>query len=550
MEKFIINPEREPKFMIISVSNLELTLGSKILIKEGNFVINKNDKIALIGRNGSGKSTLIDLIYRLYSRQEIIKDLEYRGKINFDPEIKISLLPQEVKFNFQGTVEEYLKVSSGEYGRIFERYKELSSKAEKESFSEQEVKEYSEIIEKMNFFNLWNFEARKKRILERLGLNEEVLKRDIQTLSGGESTKVALVGVLLSDANFWILDEPTNNLDEEGINLLLEELRKFKGAVLIVTHDRRLLNVIGRILEIDEETKKIRVWGGNYEFYKTKKEEEFQARVRKYEEQEEKKRKLRKELERLKQQAQRFEEISRDAFYRGKGAKLAKRAKVMEERIERELEELTEPKPPERPKFPTAELEPKKGNLIKIKNLSYYFDKNIIFSNINLDIEAGDRIWIKGPTGSGKTTLLKCIIGEIKPQDGEVKIREGLRIGYLPQTPEIKDKKQKVKDYLQENFNLTEGDVKKILGKMKISGVLNLPIGELSIGEIRRLQIAAILFKGADLLILDEPTNHLDIHTVEELVETLKEYKGTVVFTSHDLSFVQDLNPNKQLVLG
>jgi ATPase subunit of ABC transporter with duplicated ATPase domains len=169
---------------------------------------------------------------------------------------------------------------------------------------------------------------------------------------------------------------------------------------------------------------------------------------------------------------------------------------------------------------------------------------------MNLDIEAGDRIWLKGPIGSGKTTLLKCIIGEIETQDGEVKIREGLKIGYLSQTPMIKDKKQKVKDYLQENFNLIEGDVKKILGKMKISDVLNLPIGELSIGEIRRLQIAAILFKSADLLILDEPTNHLDIYTVEELVEALKKYKGTIIFTSHDLSFVQDLNPNKQLVLG
>jgi ATPase subunit of ABC transporter with duplicated ATPase domains len=536
--------------MVISVSNLELIIGNKTLIREGFFTLNKGDKIALIGRNGSGKSSLIELIYGLYSKKETLKNLEYRGKINFGPEIKIAFLPQEVKFSFRGAVKDYIRTSGGKYAEIFERYKELSSRMQSGDLSQQEIEEYGEIIEKMKFFDLWDFEDRKKKILEKLGLTEEVLKRDVQTLSGGESTKIALAGVLLSDANFWILDEPTNNLDEEGVNLLFEELEKFKGTVLIITHDRRLLNILGRILEIDEETKKIRVWGGNYEFYKTKREEEFQSRMRKYEEQEAKRKRLEEELRNLKQQAQQFERISKNAFQRARGAKLAKRAKSMEIRIERELQKLTEPQPPQRPKFLLKEIKPIKGNLIRVENLSYFLGEKNIFTNLNFDVDANQRIWIRGPIGSGKTTLLKCIVGEFEPSSGKVKIREGLKIGYLPQTPIIKDKKQKVKDYLEENFDLTEYDIRKILKTIKMEEIFNIFVGNLSVGEIRKLQIGALLFKGPDILILDEPTNHLDIYTIEELVEALKQYKGTIIFTSHDLSFVNDLNPNKQIICG
>jgi ATPase subunit of ABC transporter with duplicated ATPase domains len=270
--------------------------------------------------------------------------------------------------------------------------------------NENEAIEYQEILEKMTKLNLWNFDYRREKILKRLKLNNEILNRNIQTISGGESTKIALAGVLLSDANFWILDEPTNNLDINSINLLLEELRSFSGSVLIITHDRRILNSLEKIIEIDEETKTIRIWGGNYTFYKNKKQEEFEARIRKYEEQERKKKQLEEELKRLKQEAHRFESISRDAFQRARGAKLAKRAKAMEERIMRELQKLTEPKPPERPAFPikTIETETRKKILLKINNLSCKFKDKVLFENLNFTVEKGDRILISGEVGLEK----------------------------------------------------------------------------------------------------------------------------------------------------
>jgi len=540
-------PERLSKEML-GVSNFEIEVGHKILIKEGNFSIGLGEKVGFIGRNGSGKSTLVKLIQEKYFKLEPEEKINFKGKINLNPELKMSILPQEVKLSFEGTILEYLDYCGGEYSKVFNRYMELKNK---QDLNENEAIEYQEVLEKMTELNLWNFAYRREKILSRLKLNNEILNRNIQTVSGGESTKIALAGVLLSDANCWILDEPTNNLDINSINLLLEELRSFSGSVLIITHDRRILNSLQKIIEIDEELKTIRIWGGNYTFYKNKKQEEFEARIRKYEEQERKKKQLEEELKRLKQEAHRFENISRNAFQRARGAKLAKRAKVMEERIMRELEKLTEPKPPERPVFSiqAIEKETRKKILLKIDNLSYKLKDKVLFENLSFIVEKGDRILISGEVGVGKTTLLKLIVGEIKSSYGNVEMSEGIEIGYLPQTPSILNPDQKTKNYLIKEYDLDENSVMHILSKLKILNILNLAVKDLSIGEIRKIQIAAILYKNPDILILDEPTNHLDVYTIEELVQALKEYKGTIIFVSHDKSFSNDLSPNKEISL-
>jgi ATP-binding cassette subfamily F protein 3 len=544
--KKIESPSKERQPMpLLDIKIDRLSIGSKILIEEGGFSITSREKVGFIGRNGSGKSTIIRLIESYYNKRNLPDDVGFRGTITLSPRVKIAFLPQEVKFSFTGTVREYLDFCAGEFSQVFNRYNELHGKG---NLSEEESYEYQEILRKMTELNLWSYDHRRKRIIERLGLEID-LDRDIQTLSGGEATKVALAGVLLSDANLWILDEPTNNLDLDSINLLLEEIRSFKGSVLIVTHDRRILNSLGKIIEIDEETKRIRIWGGNYEFYRAKKEEEFKARLRKYEEQEKKRKQLEEELGRLKQEALKFEKISRDAFRRARGAGLARRAKAMEERIRRELQKLTEPKPPERPSFPIPDVKLQKKSVMSMNNLSYKINGRVLFDNLNFHVEGGDRVLIKGPVGVGKTTLLRLIIGELEPTSGEIRLNTN-KIGYLPQAFTIENPDQKVNEFLKEKYSLNDDEIKKILAKLKISEVFNLPIKNLSFGEIRRIQIAAILSKNPELLILDEPTNHLDVYTVEELVQALRQYKGTIILVSHDVSFIEDISPNKEIELG
>jgi ATPase subunit of ABC transporter with duplicated ATPase domains len=536
------NPESQRIYIRCLIK--ELRIGNKLLIENSEFNINFKEKVGFIGRNGSGKSTLVKLILSKYHGEELSQDIEFRGEITLPPDLRIAYLPQEIKLQFDGSVSEYLDSVGGEYVKTYKRFKELSSKTE---LNPEEILEYQNVIEKMTLFDLWDYENRRRVILERLNLNLEILNKNVNEISGGEATKIALAGVLLSDANFWLLDEPTNNLDKESINLLFEEIRKFRGGVLLITHDRKLLSILSKIIEIDEETKMIRTWGGNYLFYRQRKDEEYRARLRKYEEQEKRRKELEESIARLKQKAKRFEEISKNAFYRAKGAKLAGAARAMMERIERELTELTEPKPPERPKFPSPEPEEIRGNILTVENLFYNLGGGRFLKIDYLNIEAGDRLLIEGPNASGKTTFLRIILNEIQPQSGKITLRQNIKIGYLPQTPIIENRNEKVVDYLRRNYNLIEDNIKQILNRMKIPNVFNLEIGDLSIGEIRRVQLAAILANNPQLIILDEPTNHLDVYTVEELVEALKDYKGTIIFVSHDEQFINDIQPNKKI---
>jgi ATP-binding cassette subfamily F protein 3 len=241
--------------------------------------------------------------------------------------------------------------------------------------------------------------------------------------------------------------------------------------------------------------------------------------------------------------------MGRDAFKRARGAKLARRAKVIEGRIRRELQKLTEPKPPERPSFPVPDVELQKRLLVNVSKLTYKIGDQVLFDNFNFYVEGGDRVLIKGPIGVGKTTLLRLIVGELQPISGEIRLNTN-KIGYLPQTFTIGNPNQKVSEFLKEKYSLYDDKIKKILAKLKILDVFNLPIRNLSFGEIRRIQIAAILSKNPELLILDEPTNHLDVCTVGELVQALRQYKGTIIFVSHDVSFIEDISPNKEIELS
>lgn len=478
--------------------------------------------------------------------EEKLEGIKFKGEIKISTQIKIAYVPQEIKFSFYGSVEEYLNLQSSELYKIFKRYNELKNKP---LLSEEEIKEKLELAEKMTYFDLWGYEERRKIILEKLLLSPEILKKNIQEISGGEATKIALNGVFLSPANFWLLDEPTNNLDYPSLNLLLEEINKFKGGVIIVTHDRRILNALSKIIEIDEETKELRIYGGNYEFYRKKKQEEYEARLRDYKDQERRRKRLEEAIKELKQEAKEFEKISKDAFRRAKGAKLAKRAKAQEKRIIKELEKLKKPEIPEKPRFPLPKISPVKGTIFNLKDVSFIINNKKLFE-ITIKIEAGDRVLIEGANGTGKTTLLRILIGEISGASGTISRKDNLKIGYLPQSPAINDPNKTIKDFLKDIYHLREEEIKKIVNLMKIPHIINLKLKDLSLGEIRRIQLASILYQNPEVLILDEPTNHLDVYTIEDLEYALKAYQGTLIFTSHDDWFIKNLNCNKRIKLG
>lgn len=529
----------------IGVSIESLYRGDKLLIEDSEIDISSNEKIALIGRNGSGKSTLLETIYTLSKEYPLDDSIDFIGKIDIPKISKTGYLQQDVRLEYEGSLRDYIDFQMGEKAEIYNRYKSL---VEQDSKADSHQEELINILTLMEQYSLWNYELDITTVLNGLSIPQSFLNRQIRTLSGGEATKVALAAILISKPDLILLDEPTNNLDLKNIKFLEEWFRKTKTSLIVVSHDREFLNnVINTIWEIDEETKKIIKFGGNYSFYEEEKRKQFEGRVRDFEEQEKTKNRLEGDIKRLHTQANRFENMSNNDFYRAKGAKIAKSAKVRERRVETQLSKLGKPEKPKLPKFILRETNPLEGTIININNLSHNYSEKKVIQNLSLKIEANDRTSISGSNGVGKSTLLKLIVGDINNQD--ISLRKDAKIGYIPQSIIPQNPKQDILSYMREHTVMNEDDLIDILGKVIFSNPTHLTVGDFSIGELKRIQLAIIFASSPNLLILDEPTNHLDIHTLNMLERTLKEYKHTLIVVSHDREFLKRIGIKKDILL-
>ena len=404
----------------------------------------------------------------------------------------------------------------------------------------------------MTSYDAWDFARKRMLILEGLGLSDEYLRRDIKEISGGESIKIALAGILLTSPNFILLDEPTNNLDPKSVKFLEDWIKETQTSLFLISHDREFLDkTVDEIIEIEEATQKMKLFGGNYSFYQDKKEEMFHAQVRQYEEQTRKRKQLEHESTRLKQEASRFEGISTDSFYRAKGGGLAKRAKVQLDRIQRDLSSIPVPVLPKKSNFSVKEPEISNGILISAKNIALgYEDTNPLMSDINFSIHAGERLGIVGPNGIGKTTFLKTIIEEREPRSGKIESKDKLKIGYLSQTQILSDKKQNVLEYVRSKIGVTIDEASKLTSQTLFENISHKKVGDFSFGEFRRIELMILFASNPDLIVLDEPTNHLDLPTLEMLEQVLEKYSGAIISISHDLRFLKNIRLNKLLVFS
>lgn len=530
----------------LKVDKLSIVRGDRELICNSSFIINRGEKCFLIGRNGGGKTTLLEIIVAKARGQELPEGVEINGILELGTQTKLAYFPQEVLLQFEGTVDEYLDNCAGRIAEINRRYERLQIEAERGCSS---LEEYGETIDEMNYVNGWDYPDKKMSLIRSLGFNEECLRRDIASLSGGERNKIALAGTLISDPNFLILDEPTNNLDRNSLQALVSWLQASKASCLMVSHDRSFMDAVAdKIFEIDEHDKVISTFGGNYSFYLSQKKLQWEAQLRAYEAQKERRERLLASARELHNRSQEFEEISTSASYRAKAAKIAKRAKVQQGRIEKELSSLQEPKPPKRPSF--IVFEPKeidKGLLLSLTSASFgYNENNLIFSDFSLNLHKGDRLAIVGENGSGKTTFVRVLTGELALDEGSICITGSM--AYLPQTYGSIDLKQKVLDFFRSQAPMSEDDAKKIIGQALFRDVSKENLSMLSEGERKRVQLAAIFAKMPDLIILDEPTNHLDIPTIEMLEEAISKFKGGLIVVSHDEWFLNSVDPQRYVV--
>jgi pleuromutilin/lincosamide/streptogramin A transport system ATP-binding/permease protein len=393
----------------------------------------------------------------------------------------------------------------------------------------------------------------KFKYLPQIHLEEE-------KLSGGEIAKKILLPIISSDADLFILDEPTNNLDIDGLNMLENFITKSNKAFLIVSHDRAFLDkIVTKIIEIDIVTKFSSIYEGNYSSYAEQREAKIDRQWKEYNDKVEKTEKFNTnidqkstwflDIESVKKGKKRKEDYNngKDVNYKNADGKAARRIKVMKNRLEKYKEnssDITKPKY-DLPLQVVFENERGSTKVFDLKNLEKKMGKRKI-GPINLHIQYGDRLHLVGKNGTGKTTLLKMLVGELKPDSGIIEKGENLKIGYISQERWLNRPNKKVIEEFLETTKISESNARRLLNRFRITTEdVKKHVSLISPGEYSRLIIAELVAIKPNCIILDEPSNHLDLEVIEELENGLKEYKGTLIVVSHDRYFVEKIKLNQ-----
>jgi macrolide transport system ATP-binding/permease protein len=533
----------------VAAADLTIAVAGRVLLAGAAFTLAPGRRVALVGRNGSGKSTLLDTIRSVAETGLAPEHVELRGALTFAPGTIAASLPQSPQLAFAGTAREYLDACAGEISGAWHRHEALV-RALAAGPDDALLEAYGEALDAMDRLGAWDHPRRVAEVTAGLGLPDSLLDRPLPALSGGQATRLALAGVLLGPANLLLLDEPGNNLDLDSLRFLAGWVRASPAALLLVSHDRELMDAaVQEVMEIEEHTGRLRRYGGGYSFYAERKREEREARTRRYAEQEERRAELEAAVRGTAARASRFQARSQDDFYRSKGARLAKLAKGRRTRIERELSRFQEPEPPAMPRLTVPAAARRDGLLVRATDAGFAYGAARVLRGVTLRVRHGDRLALVGPNGSGKSTLLRLLAGELAPSTGAVERRPGLRVAHLPQVPAPPDPGASLLDYALPRFAGPAEELRPVLGKVLFADPAGIRAGDVSLGELRRVECATLFAGSPDLALLDEPTNHLDLLSIEMLEAALDDYGGALVVVSHDARFLERLRPSATLTL-
>ena len=507
--------------ILLNAKDLCRNFGDVTLFDNVSFNIDSADKIGLVGINGAGKSTLFKI---LTGEQK-----SDNGELFKSKDLKIGYLDQYACNESEKTVyDETLSVFE-DLLKIEKQLEEIQGDIEIENGDVTKlVNRQHELSEKYSEMGGFYYKNRVKSTLLGLGFSEDELDLSVSSLSGGQKTRVSLTKILLSDSNLLLLDEPTNHLDIKSVEWLEEYLRNFKGAVLIISHDRYFLDrVTNKTFEI--ENGKLYSQNGNYSFYKKQREIEKLTEERKYQN-------TAKEIERLEGIVEQQRRWNREKNIKTAESKL----KV----IEKLKEELVKPEETLSETTFSFKAEPGGGDIALItENLSKGFDNKSLFENCDMFIKRGEKVFLLGPNGCGKTTLLKVLTGLYEADSGNFAIGANTHVGYYDQIQENLDMNKTVIDELWDEYpKLTQTEIRNALAVFLFRGEdVFKEISKLSGGERARVELAKLILKRVNFLIMDEPTNHMDIQSKEALEKALSEYDGTMLVVSHDRYFINKL---------
>ena len=512
---------------MIAFNRIGKQYGRQVLFVDASFQLNPGEKVGLVGPNGSGKTTL----FRMIVGEEAPDD----GTVSVPKKLTVGYFRQDVEeMSGRSVIDE--AIAGTRLGALHHELDDLQHALADPARAvelDRLLARFGEVQEEYEHLGGYALVSQAREVLHGLGFDDEQIDGDVGALSGGWKMRVAMARALLGKPDVLLMDEPTNHLDIESILWLEAFITSLPGALLMTSHDRDFMNrIVSRVAEIDDG--EIRTYSGNYDFY----------------ERERALREANREAAHARQQAmlakeQRF--IDRFASHAAKAAQVQSRVKALDK-----IEKIKLPKQRRVVKF-NFQPPPRSGDDVAIlEGIDKRYGSRVIYDGLNLNVRRGERWAVMGRNGAGKTTLLRLIAGALEPDAGSVRIGASVKMGYFAQQalqildPKLTVEEQMIKDFPQESI----GVLRTLLGAFQFPGdETDKPIRALSGGERTRLVLARMLLHPPNFLVLDEPTNHLDLTTKEMLIDALGDFEGTMIFVSHDRSFLRGLG-SRVLELG
>ena len=500
----------------ISVKNLNkfFVIGENLL-QDLSFEIEEGERVAILGRNGCGKTTLFKII---------TGEMDYDGgEVYVNPNKKLGMISQIPHFPLGYTVEDVLRSAFREILAAKKKMEALE-KAMEQGATQEQLKTYDSLVARFQAGGGYDMDVEVDKICNGLGITPAQRPQLFDSLSGGEKTRINLARLLLEKTDILLLDEPTNHLDLNSVEWLETYIKTFKGTVLAISHDRYFIDQIAqRVIEITEGHAEF--YTGNYSFYMEEKQARFDLQLKQYEQEQAKLKQLGYTVERMKGWG-----INNRTLYR--------RAMSIQHRMER-IRKTERPKTEKTMKATFGEKDFSGDVVFKLKNLSKAFGDRVLFSDVNLSVEGGERIALLGDNGTGKSNFIKCLLGEEDCQ-GKIQFGPTVKWGYLPQIIHFDHPERSLYDTMLYEKNLSPQQARDRLGAFLFQGEdVFKTVGTLSGGEQSRLRLCMLMDEKINLLILDEPTNHLDIASREWVEAAIEEFEGVLLFVSHDRYFIE-----------